>query len=310
MKDYKKLLSLVVPVWNEEDATPIFMEAVLPVLNRLEIKKEIIFIDDGSSDNTLEVLLTLQQKYPIIRLISLSRNFGKEAALTAGLDFAKGDAVIIMDVDLQDPPDLIPQLLEKWQEGLKVVLAVRSSRNEDSILKKGAANFFYRIFNRISNTKIIPNAGDFRLMDRVVLEEVKRLPEKRRFMKGLLSWPGFPTGLVEYARPARSAGHSKWGTFKLLSFAFDGIMSFSNFLLIVWSQIGAMFSLGAISYGIFLIVRTLLYGKDVPGYSSLMVVVLFLGGLQLLSFGILGRYIAILLDEVKGRPIYVVKDIY
>lgn len=306
----KKTISIVIPVWNEEDAIPIYIDKIIPVLEKIPYSFEILFIDDGSEDKTIETILDSKENHPKIKLLTLSRNFGKEAALSAGIDFAIGNAVIPMDVDLQDPPEVIPKLIQKWEDGFDVVLAVRNIRKSDSLSKRFFSKAFYSFFNKVSQIKIIDNAGDFRLIDRIVVDQVKKLREKRRFMKGLLSWPGFKTGIIEFERAPRSTGGSKWKTLRLFSFAFDGIMSFSSFPLVVLIQIGSMISLSSFVYVLFLLYRTLVYGIAVPGYASLMVVTLFLGGFQLISLGILGRYIGIILDEVKDRPIYIIKDIY
>ncbi|WP_339885513.1 glycosyltransferase family 2 protein [Vreelandella maris] len=302
-------LSIIVPVLNEQDSLTSFIEQVKPLLETTTQRFEILFIDDGSTDDTLAQLKALNQQDARIRYVSFSRNFGKEAALTAGLAHAKGDAVIPMDVDLQDPPELIPEFVRLWQEeGYDMVYGVRASRPEDSAVKRATANGFYRLFNRITHSPIPGNAGDYRLMSRRVVDVILQLPERNRFMKGLYAWAGFKAKGVTYQRPSRHAGESKFSFWKLWNFALDGLVGFSSIPLRVWSYVGAGVALIAFVYMLGLITSVLLGGRDVPGYASLMSVVLFFGGMQLLSIGILGEYIARLFIEVKGRPLYVVQE--
>ena len=271
---------------------------------------ELVFIDDGSTDATLATLRAFANDDPRIRILELSRNFGKEAALTAGIDFAKGDAVIPIDADLQDPPAVIPSLVEKWCGGCEVVLAQRVNRNTDSPLKRVTAHLFYRLHNKLAAHAIPENVGDFRLMDRKVIDALKRLPERGRFMKGLFAWVGFRTATVEYERARRIADVSKFGFWRLCNFAIEGITGFSTLPLRVWTYFGFIVSLCAFIYGVFMLIRTLLYGNDVPGYASLMVSVMFLGGLQLMGLGVIGEYLGRVHQESKGRPIYIVSRIY
>lgn len=302
-------LSVIVPVLNEQDSLTAFIGQVKPLLELAAQHYEILFIDDGSTDATLAQLQALNQEDPRIRYVSFSRNFGKEAALTAGLAHAKGDAVIPMDVDLQDPPELIPEFVRLWQEeGYDMVYGVRASRPEDSAAKRATANGFYRLFNRITHSPIPGNAGDYRLMSRRVVDVLLKLPERNRFMKGLYAWAGFKSKGVPYQRPSRHAGESKFSFWKLWNFALDGLVGFSSIPLRVWSYVGASVALIAFVYMVMLIASVLVGGRDVPGYASLMSVVLFFGGMQLLSIGILGEYIARLFIEVKGRPLYVVQE--
>ena len=305
-------LSLVIPVKDEEEAIGVFLAQVVPILEALDDAAarsfEILFIDDGSTDRTLEVIRAANKGDPRIRGLSLSRNFGKEAALSAGLDFARGLAVIPIDVDLQDPPDVIAPMVAKWRDGFDVVYGVRDNRKSDSLPKRLTADLYYRAHNRLSNDKIPEHAGDFRLLDRRVVEVIKSMPERNRFMKGLFAWAGFKSAGVPYHRVERTVGTSKFNYWKLWTLAVDGITSASTVPLRVWSYLGGGVALFALGYAIFIIIRTLTSGIEVPGYASMMVAVLFLGGLQLFSLGILGEYVGRILTEVKHRPLYVVRD--
>ena len=301
------LITLLVPVLNEEAALPVFFDRIEPVLATCPCRFELLFIDDGSQDGTAAWLEAAAARDPRIRLLCLTRNFGKEAAMSAGLDHATGDAVIPMDVDLQDPPALIPQFIEKWQQGFAVVYGERSSRRDEGWLRETTARVFYGFFNSLSPVHIPANVGDFRLMDRAVVEVLKRLPEKNRFMKGLFAWAGFPSAGIPYERPERAAGTSKWNYWKLWNFALDGLLSFSTVPLRVWSYLGALIAFGAIAFGTFVFIQTLLFGRDVPGYASLMTALSFLGGIQLISLGVMGEYIGRIFLEVKGRPLYVLR---
>ena len=303
-------LSLLVPVFNEEAAIPHFLGSLGPVMAKLGMRWEILFINDGSTDGTLDTLQALRREHNEISVIDFSRNFGKEAALTAGLDFSRGRAVIPIDVDLQDPPEIIGEMVEKWREGYEVVFAIRTKRDGDSYVKSVSARLFYRTYNWLSQVEIPPDAGDFRLLDRRVVEAIRRLPERNRFMKGLFTWPGFRQTTVSYERQPRSRGNTKFNYWKLWNFAVDGMTSFSTLPLRVWSYVGGLVAFLSFIYAIFLIGRTLIYGIDVQGYASLMVVVLFLGGLQLLTLGIIGEYLGRTYEEVKGRPIYIVRETY
>ncbi|THB66600.1 MAG: glycosyltransferase [Desulfovibrio sp.] len=309
MNDFPEL-SLVVPVYNEQDMVGQFVDTVSPILESTGCTWEMVFVNDGSSDATMAKLQGLRRADPRIKAIDFSRNFGKEAALTAGLDFATGRAVIPMDVDLQDPPELIPEMIIKWREGWEVVLAARNDRSSDTLAKRTSARWFYSLFNRLSPMRLPENVGDFRLMDRVVVDALKRLDEKNRFMKGLMAWAGFSTTTVEYSRPARAAGCSKWNFPKLFSFALDGIFSFSNLPLKVWTFIGTILSGLSFLYMVLLIGKAFIFGRDVPGYHSIMVTLTFLGGVQLISLGVIGEYVGRIYNETKGRPIYLVKHTY
>jgi polyisoprenyl-phosphate glycosyltransferase len=305
-----RLLSVVTPMYREAGNVDRFFRALEPVLERLAPDYEIVCVNDGSPDDTLARLLAHIERNPRIRVVDLSRNFGKELALSAALDHARGDAVVCIDADLQHPPDLIQVFLERWREGHDVVYAVIRSRAAESWQRRLLTRLFYWLFNRLAQLPLPPHAGDFRLLDRRVVEVLKRMPERTRFMKGLFNWVGFRQCGVAYDPPPRSDGHSSWGFARLWRFALDGIVAFSTVPLVVWSYAGFVIAILSLLYGTLLVLRTLLYGIDVPGYASLMVAVLFLGGIQLLSLGVIGEYVARIYSEVKGRPLYVVKGIY
>lgn len=303
-----KLISVVVPFHNEAGGVEGFYRELRAVLEALAPHRfELVCVDDGSSDATLAELVALTERDPRVRVLELSRNFGKEAALTAGIDAARGDAVVAMDADLQDPPALIARLVEEWLRGADVVLARRSDRSSDSFLKRSTAGLFYRIHNRLSSVTMPENVGDFRLLDRVAVDALKSLPERQRFMKGLFAWIGFKTATVDYARRARASGETKFSGWRLWNFALEGITSFSTVPLRIWTYVGAFGALLTFLYALFIIVRTLMLGIDVPGYASLLVAVLFIGSLQLLSVGLLGEYIGRVYMETKQRPVYVVR---
>jgi glycosyltransferase involved in cell wall biosynthesis len=301
-------LSVVVPMYNEELNIDYLFERLVPVLDRLNMKYEIVCVDDGSKDNTLNYLVAHHLGNPAIKVVNLSRNFGKEIALTAGIDHATGAAVVPIDADLQDPPELIEELVAKWREGYDVVYATRRLRRGESWFKRLSANAFYQTIGRMSPVEIPRNTGDFRLLDRRVVDALKQLPERNRFMKGLFAWVGFKQTSILYDRPQRYKGVTKWNYRRLWRLAIDGITSFSFLPLKVWSYIGLSLSLLAFIYASFLIIRTLILGIDVPGYASLMVAVLFLGGVQLLSLGIIGEYLGRVYEEVKRRPLYLVRE--
>nr|VFK57828.1 MAG: Glycosyltransferase involved in cell wall bisynthesis [Candidatus Kentron sp. TC] len=304
-------LSLVVPVYNESETVSLFLTRVERIFEKAtEIDLDIVFINDGSTDNTLEHLIELQQDNSAIRIVDLSRNFSKEAALTAGLKIAPGQLVVPIDVDLQDPPELILEMVEKWREGLDVVLGKRVNRDSDSWAKRKSAAWFYRIHNKISEPKIPENVGDFRLMDRAVVDALNDLPESRRFMKGLFAWVGFRTTSVEYARPERVAGATKFNGWRLWNFALEGVTSFSTDPLRIWTYLGMVVAATSFLFAIFIIAKVLIYGVDVPGYASVIVAVTFLGGLQLIGIGILGEYLGRSYFESKRRPAYLVRRVY
>jgi polyisoprenyl-phosphate glycosyltransferase len=311
MTTLRKRVSIIVPFYNEEAGVQVFYETLSPLMDAVNsVDFEVVCIDDGSQDATLPALVALNQRDPRYTVIELSRNFGKEAALTAGLDAATGDAVIPMDADLQDPPELIREMVQVWQGGHDVVLARRVDRSSDSFLKRKTAELFYRVHNRFSSVKIPENVGDFRLMDRVVVDALKLLPEQQRFMKGLFAWVGFRAVTIEYVRSPRAAGLTKFSGWKLWNFALEGITSFSSAPLKFWSYAGGFGALISLTYALFLVVRTLVMGVDLPGYASLMVAVIFFGSVQLISVGMLGEYIGRIYMEAKRRPLYVVRKRY
>lgn len=301
-------LSIVVPFYNEDSNINHFFERICSVLHRLDITYEIICIDDGSRDNTLKCLRKHHQQNSAIKIVSFSRNFGKEIALTAGIDYAQGKAIIPIDADLQDPPELIEQLLKKWREGYEIVYAQRQSRLDDSWLKRTTAKAFYYTIAKLSAVEIPANVGDFRLLDRRVIDAIKQMPERTRFMKGMFAWVGFKQCSVFYDRQPRYQGQSKWNYWKLWNFALDGIISFSVVPLKIWTYIGFTLSFLAFLYAAYLIILTMIVGITVPGYISLMVVVLFLGGIQLIGLGIIGEYLGRIYEEVKQRPLYLVQE--
>jgi glycosyltransferase involved in cell wall biosynthesis len=304
------LLSLVVPVFNEEESIDIFLTTVEPFLEKAGLRFEVVFVNDGSRDNTLAHLLDCSTRDRRIKVVNLSRNFGKEAALTAGIDHAKGDILIPMDIDLQDPPDLINPFIERWREGYDIVYGVRTLRAWDTATKRLSANWFYWAFNSMSPVRIPANVGDFRLVDRRAVEVLRQLPERNRFMKGLFAWVGFNSVGVPYERPQRAAGSSKFNLWRLWNFALDGVVSFSSVPLRASFYGGLVIAGIAVLYALFIITRVLLFGIDTPGYASLLIVVLGMGAIQLLSIGIIGEYLGRLFLEVKGRPIYVVEGVY
>ena len=305
-------LSLVIPVKDEEAAIGPCLARVIPIIEAMADPAarsfEILFVDDGSTDTTLEVIRKANAADPRIRGISLSRNFGKEAALTAGLEASRGLAVVPLDVDLQDPPEALPKMVAQWREGYEVVYGVRDNRESDSLPKRITADFYYRAHNWLSDDKIPEHAGDFRLLDRRVVDVIRRMPERNRFMKGLFAWAGFKQAAVSYHREERKVGKTKYNYWKLWTLAIDGITSASTVPLRIWSYLGALVALGALGFAGFIVVRTLTTGIEVPGYASLMVAILFLGGLQLLSLGVLGEYVGRILTETKARPLYVIRE--
>ena len=303
-------LSIVVPLYNEESNIHYLFERLLVVLKGMKTTYEIVCVNDGSKDNTLMCLIDQHKSNPAIKVVNLARNFGKEVALTAGLDYATGAAIIPIDADLQDPPELIEKLVAKWREGYDVVYATRRSRQGESWLKRHSATAFYRTIGRMSRVSIPPNTGDFRLLDRRVVEALKQMPERTRFMKGLFAWVGFKQTSVLFDREPRFQGKTTWNYWKLWNFAIDGITSFSFLPLKVWGYVGLIISFLSLLYAAFLVIRTLISGIDVPGYASLMVAVLFLGGIQLLTLGIIGEYLARVYEEVKSRPLYLVRESY
>lgn len=306
------ILSIIVPVKDEQEAIAPFVQRVARVLDGLDDPAakawEILFVDDGSSDATLPAIMAARTREPRVCAVSFSRNFGKEAGLTAGLDHARGQAIIPIDVDLQDPPEVIAAMVRAWREGSDVVYGVRRNRATDSLPKRLTADLYYRAHNWLASDKIPEHAGDFRLLDRKVVDVIRAMPERNRFMKGLFAWSGFKQTAVEYDRVEREVGQTKFRYWKLWTLALDGITSASTVPLRVWSYVGVVIALLAFVYAVFVMLRTAVSGVDVPGYASLMTAILFFGGLQLMSLGVLGEYVGRILVEAKGRPIYVVRE--
>ena len=300
-------VSIVVPVFNEEAVLPEFHRRLSAALDGLRVPAEIIYVNDGSDDATISLLVTLHETDPRVAVVDLSRNFGKEVAMSAGLDHSTGDAVVVIDADLQDPPELIPDMFRAWREGHDVVLMRRRTRADESWVKKATARAFYRAMGSIGTIDIPENVGDFRLLSRRAVKALRRFPERSRFMKGLFAWIGYPCREIDYDRDGRYAGETKWNYWRLWNFALEGITSFSVVPLKVASYIGMATALVAFAYGGYVVAKTLLHGDPVPGYPTLVTLVLFLGGLQLMALGIIGEYLARMFIEVKQRPLYLVQ---
>jgi glycosyltransferase involved in cell wall biosynthesis len=301
------LVSIVVPFHNEQENVRALHERLSAVLDGLSLTWELVCVNDGSRDGTLPALIRLRAEDSRVRVFDLTRNFGKEAAMTAGLDQARGTVVIPLDADLQDPPEVIPALIAKWREGYDVVNAVRAAREGEGWLKRSSAHLFYRVINRLSAIEIPRDTGDFRLLSRAAIEALRQMPERRRFMKGMFVWVGFPTASVTYRRAGRHGGQTSWNYWRLWNFALEGITSFSQVPLRVASYIGLAVALLSLLYAVVIILRTLLFGNPVNGYPSLMVAILFLGGVQLVALGVIGEYIGRIYEETKQRPIYIIR---
>jgi glycosyltransferase involved in cell wall biosynthesis len=302
------LLSVVVPMYNEEEGAGLFFNRVLPILKSITEEFEIVCVDDGSSDRTMACLMLHNMRDQRIKVLSLSRNFGKDTALTAGLDYARGKAVIPIDADLQDPPELIVDMVEKWREGYEVVFARRAQRDTDDASKRISAGLFYRVYNWIADVRIPDNTGDFRLMDRRVVDAVKNLPEKTRFMKGLFAWVGFKQIGLDCRREERSAGTTKWRYWKLWNFAIDGITGSTTLPLRMWTYFGVAMAFCSSIYAIYIVGHTMLHGTDAPGYASTIIMVLMLGSMNIIATGILGEYVGRIYNEVRNRPLYLVRE--
>lgn len=305
-----KSLTVVVPVYNESAVLTAFHTRLTSVLRRTGYPYDILYVDDGSDESCLGALRDLQRADPAVGLLELSRNFGKEVALSAGLDHAQGDAVVVMDADLQDPPELIEQFIEEWQAGYDVVYGQRSERRGESAMKQLTARWFYRLLNVLSDVEIPRDVGDFRLLSRRAVDALTSLPERHRYMKGLYAWIGFPQKAVPYVREPRAGGNSKWNYWRLWNFALEGITSFSDVPLKVATYLGLLTSSLSLLYGLVMVVRTLIWGNPVPGYPSLIVVVLLLGGVQLICLGVIGEYLARTYRESKSRALYFVKGFH
>ncbi len=295
-------------MFNEEEVVDIFFDAIRKEFSTLDAEYEIVCINDGSSDSTIDKLKLAAKSDVRIKVVNLSRNYGKETALTAGLDYCTGDAAIPIDCDLQDPPELIGKMITEWQRGADMVLAKRVDRKSDSAVKRVTSSLFYRLIDKISDISIPNNVGDFRLLDRKVVDALKTYRERTRFMKGLFASLGFKQVTIEYTRPERVAGTTKWNYVQLYKLALEGIISFTSLPLKIWSYVGGAISMLTFIYGIYLIIKTLIFGIDTPGYASLMVVTLFIGGLILMCLGIIGEYLSRIFIEVKQRPLYLVQD--
>jgi glycosyltransferase involved in cell wall biosynthesis len=302
-----RLMSLVIPMHNEQEVLDILFARLHEVIAKLGVGVEIVCVDDGSTDDTLALLERRALEDGRIRVLPLARNFGKEAALTAGLDAAEGDVVVPLDADLQDPPELIAEFIALWEQGYDVVYGVRADRSSDSMSKRFTANMFYKIFNRLADYPIPASTGDFRLMDRQVVDALKRLPERNRFNKGLFAWVGFRQIGLPYVRPPRAAGATSWASPALWGLAVDGITSFSTVPLRIWSVLGFASAFVALLAASGIVLRVLIFGRDVPGYASLMVVILFAFAVQMIAFGVMGEYVGRLYQEAKARPIYILR---
>ncbi|AMK77232.1 MULTISPECIES: glycosyltransferase family 2 protein [Methylomonas] len=303
------MLSIIVPAYNEEEVLYEFYRRITGVLEGLGLPYELVFVNDGSRDDTLALLESLSRQDDRVVVIDLSRNFGKEIAVSAGIDFARGEAIVIIDADLQDPPELIPALVEQWRNGYDNIYARRISRDGESIIKKTTSFLFYRFIRGMTQIDIPADTGDFRLLSRRAVDALKQLPERNRFMKGLYAWIGYPAIAVDYKRDPRYAGETKWNYWKLWNFALEGITSFTEIPLKLASYIGGFVAFMAFCYGAYIIVDTIVFGNDVAGYPSLIVTILFLGGIQLIFIGILGEYLGRAFSETKRRPLYFVNKI-
>jgi len=301
------VLSIVAPAYNEEKNLPAFLAAIVPVLEQIGEPFEIIFVDDGSRDGTLGMLAAAASQDPRIKVVGLARNFGKDIALSAGIAHATGNAVIPIDCDLQHPVELIPQFVAKWREGYEMVVGVRTNRDEEGWLRRTLSQRYYKILKAMTPVDIPPNAGDFRLIDRKIVDVIVKMPERHRFMKGIFAWPGFRVATIGFqAAPRPSATRSTWSFFKLWRFALDGLFSFTTAPLKLWTYVGIASAFGAFVYLTITVIQKLFWGIAAPGYASLLIVMLFLGGLLLISNGIQGEYIARIFEEVKGRPLFVI----
>ncbi len=303
-------ISVVAPAYNESENVYPFYDRMKVVLEQITNDWEIVCVNDGSKDDTIEKLISLNQKDKRVKIVDLSRNFGKEVALTAGLDYAKGHAIIPIDIDLQDPPEIIKDMVDLWRQGNDVVYATRTKREGESAIKKATAFLFYKLINKMTRINIPQNTGDFRLIDRRVLNSLKELKETHRFMKGLFSWVGYKQISLPYVREPRFAGITKFNYWKLWNFAIEGITSFSIVPLQLATYLGFAVSIIAGLYALEIIYQTLIRGSDVPGYPSLMVTVLFFGGIQLITIGIIGEYVGRIYNEVKSRPLYLINRTY
>lgn len=301
-------LTIIVPVYNESEVIEQFYARTAQVMDSVDMCCELLFVNDGSKDSSLDMLKRLAKADARVSYINLSRNFGKEAAMSAGLDHADADAVVIIDADLQDPPELIPDMLALWRQGYDTVYGQRTERSGETWAKKFTAKHFYRLMQGVGRFRIPEDTGDFRLMSRRAVQALRKLPESNRFMKGLFAWIGYPQVALRYSRDPRSAGETKFNYWKLWNFALDGITSFTTFPLKLATYLGTLIAFSAFIYGLFIVLRTLAFGDPVAGYPTMMTVILFLGGVQLLFLGILGEYVGRMFDETKRRPLYLIEQ--
>ena len=302
-------LSIIVPFYDEQEVLEEFHSRLTKVLDSLPITSEIVYVDDGSKDNSLELVSSFTSINSSISVIGLSRNFGKESAMSAGLEHCRGQAVILLDADLQDPPELIPQMIAKWREGYDVVNMQRSQRDGETWFKKFSAACFYKVMNVAAKIDVPENVGDFRLLSREVVDHINQLPERNRYMKGIFSWPGFRQATIQFKRDARFCGETKWNYLKLIGLAMDGITSFSIRPLRIATAVGGLVAVTAFVYGVFIVFKTMMFGEPITGYPSMMVVQLALGGIQLLSIGLMGEYIGRIFIETKNRPLYLIQSV-
>ena len=302
-------IGVIIPAYNEGAGLRAFHHRLAAAMASLE-PWEALYVNDGSTDDTLAVMTALRAEDPHVATLNLSRNFGKEIAISAGLDHVEGDAVVVIDADLQDPPEIIPALVARWREGFDTVYAQRRVRHGETWLKRATARGFYRLMSRLGRVQLPENVGDFRLMDRIVVDALKQLPERQRFMKGLFAWVGFRTVTLDYTRAPRTAGESKFSGFALWNFALEGFTSFSTAPLKIWTYLGALCALGTLFYGLYMLIVTVLFGNKVPGYASLFIAITFFGSVQLISIGLLGEYIGRIYVETKQRPAYLIRKSY
>ncbi len=307
-KSDKSLLTIIAPVYNEDEVLTEFHNRLSLVMDSMSLRTEILYVNDGSTDNTLNIIYALQQGDTRISIVDLSRNFGKEIAISAGLDHARGDAVVIIDSDLQDPPELIPELIRFWKEGYDNVYAKRIERDGESLVKKVTAYFFYRLIKKITKIELPEDTGDFRLLSRRAVDSLTKMREQHRFMKGLFAWIGYPSKAVPYHRDPRFAGVTKWNYWKLWNFALEGITSFSIAPLKIATYLGSFVAVCSFIYATIIIYKTLVFGEPVQGYPSTMTVILFLGGIQLITLGMIGEYLGRMFNETKNRPLYYINQ--
>jgi glycosyltransferase involved in cell wall biosynthesis len=297
-------------MYNEQEIAETFFSAIIPVLNNLNVKYELICIDDGSEDETLIILKSIQKLYSNITIIELSRNFGKDYALAAGIEHAGGEAIVTIDADLQDPPSLIPEMLEMWHSGYDMVVCVRQSRKHDTFVKRVSSTIFYKVINALCKPEITNNAGDFRLFSSELAEALSLLPERTRFTKGLFAWLGYKKGYIYHERPERPYGKTKWSLWKLWNFGLDGIFSFSTLPLRIWWYTGFFLSVLSGLYLVYYFIKTMLFGIDLPGYPSLLSFILFFSGVILFALGVFGEYLGRIFLETKKRPLYLIKNVH